>query len=68
MIDTSVNLKVKRPLERCFECDEETAYYNIFISPTNERKVICWECLSKEEKGFTARYGYSRGAKSRNRK
>lgn len=68
MIDTSVNLKMNRPIERCFECDEESRYYNVFISPTNERKIVCWECLSNVEKGFTARYGYSRGAKSRGKK
>lgn len=62
MIDTSVNLQTKRPVERCSECDEESRYYNVFITPTNERRIVCWECLSKEEKGFTSRYGFRRGS------
>jgi hypothetical protein len=60
MIDTSVNLETKKPLARCEECDTETHYYNIFISPTNERQVICVDCLMMDEKGFTTKYGFKR--------
>lgn len=60
MIDTSVNLRLRKPLERCYECDEETDSYNIFISPTNERKVICSKCLMIEEKGVPTKHGFNR--------
>lgn len=60
MIDTSVNLEMNKPLERCHECDTETDHYNIFIAPDNERKVICSECMLRAEKGFNTRPGYSR--------
>ncbi len=62
MIDTSVNLRTNKPVERCAECDEETRFYNIFISPSNERRIVCSKCLIKEEKGFTAQYGFNRGS------
>jgi hypothetical protein len=58
MIDTSVNLKMKKPLERCHECDIETDHYNIFITPSNERRVICAECLLRAEKGFNTKPGF----------
>lgn len=51
---------------RCSECDREMEHYNIFISPTNEEKVICWECLEREEKGFNAKRGFRRGARGGN--
>lgn len=63
MIDTSVNLKMEKPLSRCNECDEETRYYNIFISPTNERRTVCSVCLGRREKGFIAKPGFSRGSR-----
>ena len=63
MIDTTVNLKMDKPVERCSECDEESKYYNVFITPSNERRIVCSECLMKDEKGFTAHYGFQRGKK-----
>lgn len=60
MIDTSVNLRMKKPLERCHECDTETEHYNIFITPENERKVICAQCLLRSEKGFNTKPGYGK--------
>jgi hypothetical protein len=60
MIDTSVNLQTKKPLERCHECDTETDHYNIFITPDNERNVICAECLERAEKGFNTVPGYGK--------
>lgn len=56
------NDRDKTPV-RCSECDREMAHYNVFISPTNEEKVICWECLEREEKGFNAKRGFHRGAR-----
>ncbi len=48
---------------RCSECDREMEHYNIFLSPTNEEKVICWECLGREEKGFFTKRGWGREAR-----
>ncbi|RMG01648.1 MAG: hypothetical protein D6735_11520 [Acidobacteria bacterium] len=50
----------EKQLRRCFECDRETRYYNVFITPTNEKKVICWECLRREERGFFAKKDFRR--------
>ncbi|MBK9162996.1 MAG: hypothetical protein IPM21_03655 [Acidobacteria bacterium] len=54
----------EKPLARCTECDREVTHYNTFLSPTNDRTVVCWECLSREEKGFFAHRGYTRGART----
>ena len=48
---------------RCAECDREMDHYNVFLSPTNEEKVVCWECLEREEKGFNAKRGFRREAR-----
>ena len=53
----------EKPLARCSVCDREKEHYNTFISPTNEPKVICWECLEREEKGFNAKRGFRREAR-----
>lgn len=55
----------KLPL-RCSECDRIMEHYNIFLSPTNEEKVVCWECLQREEKGFNAKRGFRREARHGN--
>jgi hypothetical protein len=47
-------------LERCHECDTETDHYNIFITPDNERNVICAECLERAEKDFNTVPGYGK--------
>ena len=49
---------------RCERCDREMEHYNTFISPTNERSNICWECLAREEKGFFAHRDFRRGART----
>jgi hypothetical protein len=49
---------------RCEECDREMEHYNTFLSPTNERRVVCWECLGRQEKGFFAHRGFTRGART----
>lgn len=53
----------EKPLARCSECDREKEHYNTFLSPTNESKVVCWECLEREEKGFNAKRGFRREAR-----
>ncbi|HMS39739.1 MAG TPA: hypothetical protein PKE69_05900 [Pyrinomonadaceae bacterium] len=49
---------------RCRECDREMDHYNTFVSPTNEERSICWQCLQREEKGFNAKRNFSRRSRS----
>jgi hypothetical protein len=64
MVD-SIDPKVtERPIRRCAECDRETEHWNEFVLPSNERKVICWECLQRMEKGFNAKRDFRREARS----
>lgn len=49
---------------RCAECDREMEHYNIFVSPTNEEKNVCWQCLQRDEKGFFARRNFNRRSRS----
>ncbi len=55
---------IERAAVRCERCDREMEHYNTFISPTNVRSNICWQCLAREEKGFFAHRGFRRGARS----
>jgi hypothetical protein len=41
------------PARRCSQCDREMTHYNVFVSPTDEERPICWQCLAREEKGLT---------------
>lgn len=54
---------IDKPAVRCAECDREVTHYNTFLSPMNERRNVCWECLAREEKGFFAHRGFRRGAR-----
>jgi hypothetical protein len=49
---------------RCTQCDRVMDHYNVWIGPANSQNVICWQCLSREEKGFNAKRGFRRGARS----
>jgi hypothetical protein len=49
---------------RCEECDREMEHYNTFVTPSNERRNICWECLARQEKGFFAHRDFRRGARN----
>jgi hypothetical protein len=53
-----------KPVVRCAECDREVDHYNTFIQPDNEVRNVCWECLSRTERGFNARRGFSRQSRS----
>ena len=55
--------KETKEAARCAECDREMDHYNVFLSPTNEEKVVCWECLQREEKGFNTKRGFRREAR-----
>ena len=57
---------IGRDAVRCEECDREMEHYNTFVSPTNERRSVCWECLARQEKGFFAHRDFHRGARRGN--
>lgn len=66
MIDKNLstqNLSEAKTPVRCWECDREMDHYNVFVSPTNEKKVVCWECLQREEKGFFAKRDFRRSSR-----
>jgi len=63
MTEEKINNKNPKEIVRCSECDREMEHYNIFLSPTNVEKVVCWECLGREEKGFFTKRGWRREAR-----
>ena len=63
MIETFDPKLTAKPIARCAECDRETDTYNVFISPTNEARVICWECEMRTEKKFFAKQGFQRSSR-----
>ncbi|MBL8180674.1 MAG: hypothetical protein JNL64_03570 [Blastocatellia bacterium] len=60
MINLSDPKSIDKPPVRCSECDEEVTNYNTFVSPTNDTRTVCWQCLAREEKGFNAARGFQR--------
>ena len=64
MIETMDPKKMDKPNMRCSECDRETVHYNTFLSPTNELRIVCWECLERAEKGFNAKRDFRRDSRS----
>ena len=64
MIDSIDPKTMDKPMARCTQCDREIDHYNTFVSPTGEERVVCWECLSREEKGFNAARGFSRSSRT----
>ena len=64
MIESIDPKTTDKPTVRCSECDREVDHYNTFLSPTNDERIVCWECLARDEKGFNATRGYSRSSRS----
>jgi hypothetical protein len=64
MIDTFDPKITEKPATRCSLCDRVMEHYNVWLKPDGEKAVICWECKSREEKGFFAQRGFRRGARS----
>lgn len=64
MIETIDTKEIDKPPVRCEVCDREMEHYNTFLSPDNQQRQICWECLAREEKGFNAKRDFRRGARS----
>ncbi len=56
-IDPKIMVK---PEVRCAECDRMTDHYNVWLSPANEERVVCWECQMRDEKNFFAKSDFSR--------
>ncbi len=52
-----------KPVVRCEECDREMQHYNTFLLPSNEQRIVCWECLGRMEKGFFARRDFRRASR-----
>lgn len=53
----------EKPPVRCTECDREMEHYNVFLSPTNEERNICWECMQRGDKGFFAKRDFYRSSR-----
>jgi hypothetical protein len=64
MTESTAQNSMQKPSVRCSECDREVKYYNTFLSPTNVERVVCWECLGREEKGFNADRGFYRRSRT----
>lgn len=64
MIESTDPKTIEKPAVRCSECDREMEHYNSFLSPSNEPRIVCWECLSRHEKGFNAKRDFRRGART----
>lgn len=60
MVESLDPKTMQKPLVRCAECDREVSHYNTFIGPDNEARNVCWECLSRDEKGFNAKRDFHR--------
>lgn len=50
----------EKPPARCSECDRLIEHYNVYLTPTNEEKVVCWECMNRGDKGFFAKRDFYR--------
>jgi DNA-directed RNA polymerase subunit RPC12/RpoP len=63
MIETQDPKTMDKPTVRCAECDREVEHYNTFLSPSNEERVVCWECLGRDERGFNAKRDFHRDSR-----
>lgn len=64
MIESKDPKEIEKTPVRCSVCDREMEHYNEFISPTNEKRAVCWECLEREEKGFNTKRNFQRTSRS----
>ncbi len=63
MIESNDPKEMEKTAVRCSECDREMTHYNNFLSPSNEMRNVCWECLQREEKGFFAKRDFHRSSR-----
>lgn len=54
----------EKPPKRCYECDRVMEHYNEWLLPTNEMRVVCWECTQRTDKGFNTRRGFRRSSRN----
>ena len=54
------NNAVLKPAARCTECDNVITHYFSFVLPTNEVKIVCWECQDREDKGYNMKPSFKR--------
>jgi hypothetical protein len=54
----------EKPVVKCSMCDREVEHYNMFLSPTNQKTYVCWECLQREEKGFFTKRDFQRSSRT----
>ena len=64
MIESKDPKETDKTPVRCSECDREMEHFNTFITPTNEKRIVCWECLQREEKGFNTKRTFNRSSRS----
>lgn len=64
MIESTDPKMIDKTPVRCEACDREMGHYNTFISPTNVRTNVCWQCLQRTEKGFFTHRSFQRGART----
>lgn len=64
MIETTDPKNINRSVARCTECDREVEHYNTFLMPSNDLRIVCWECLQRDEKGFISNRPFYRQARS----
>lgn len=60
MVEKKGSKKTDKPEVRCAECDGMTDHYNVWLSPSNEERVVCWECQMRDEKNFFTKRDFSR--------
>jgi len=63
MIESLDPKTMDKTAARCSECDREMEHFNVFLGPNNEKRIVCWECTQRSEKGFFAKRGFTRGAR-----
>ena len=66
MTETIVTIDPKitdKPPARCTECDRIMEHYNLYLSPDNDEKVICWQCMNRDLKNFFAKRDFRRSAR-----
>ncbi len=60
MLETIANNAEPKPPARCTECDNVRTHYFSFVLPSNEVKIVCWECQDREDKGYNMKPSFKR--------
>lgn len=65
-MNVELNNKNPKKIARCSECDREVDHYYTFLAPTNETRIVCWQCQMRDEKGFNAKRDFRRRSRRGN--